>query len=474
MLIPFVLDDTPTDPDDDGSVPNTITTKADVEAEPSDRQVSLPDDSVHSNNPKLRSESKHSCDADLSNDYKEDLPKKVRKPRRRAQRAKSAQESSSLPSKHSMERAIRSRPSLPAKPKLDSVINKDTGVSIVRPWSDQTICRTKQLLESDEIFVIGHEVMNRTIPLPRAEFDNDKPDDVDNSPARPHCSANSGYWPQHRRHSNETFDKANNIEKNSGTLNKELDFDQGDMQQSLDTTSDYTKDNKVTRNSSGSHDETDVKMFKRNAYSEERATTNDICATAKTSSQPSMKLTHTISSSCSDSESDVSLGEVFVPPDKSTQKHNKSDKKSKTRTKDNKKVKMRTKQDKSARKQRPISAEFVKSNSFHSASNSSCKTKMKIHSSPTLNSTVSQGNGGTPEKPKDVGFARVSKMLARAASERLSNDRVPSSTSVANSQQSSVIGIDWLFDTDSDSTGKTLSSACFMMFKIKQSCSVGF
>lgn len=460
----FVTEDTQSDPDDDASVPNTITTKADVEAEPSDCQISLPDDSLHSPELKSPSESKHSCNADFSNDSQEHLVTKVKKPRHKAQRAKSALESSSLPSKHSTEKRLRSRPSLPAKPKLDSVINKDTGVSIIRPWSDQTICRTKKLLESDEIFVIGHEVMNRNVPNSSHENKSDKVS-LNNSKGRPRCSAISSYssWPLHRGRSSDTSDKAsqsNVIQEDDEKCNSEVTTCKVDTEQNSDMNNecknvkecDFNKDNSIKR-------------FTRNAISEERTVNSGMNVASKTSSQPSMKVSRVSSSSFSDSDSDLSLGEVFVPPENSNKAKIKTDKKAKKRTKDKSNVKMRSKQDKSDKKPRPISAEFVKSNSFHSGTSQSSKTKMKIHSSPTLNSSVNQGcNGGTPEKPKDIGFARVTKMLARAASERLSNDRAPSSTSVTNSQQSSVIGIDWLFGTDSDSTGKSFlrnTQTCF-------------
>lgn len=463
MALKKTSEDTQSDPDDDASVPNTITTKADVEAEPSDCQVSLPDDNSHSPELKSPTESKHSCDADFSNESPEHVSEKVKRPRRKAQRARSALESSSHSRKHSSERALRSRPSLPPKPKLDSVINKDTGVSIIRPWSDQTICRTKQLLESDEIFVIGHEVMNRNISIQKPEPDK-MPVDLPDLPPRPRCSAISGHsnLSPHRSKSNSSPHKTSQCKVTQGK--------EGEGKDKIACTRAEGKQNSESgRDAVGLlEDNLDpdfhndvledvLRPYKRNAVSEERSVdSNKMSAKPKTSSQPSMKIHPALPvSSCSDTDSDLSMGEVFVVTKKSSKTKDGPEKRSKKKEKDKTKVKLRNRTNRSGRKQRPISAEFVKSNSFHSGSNQGGKTKQKIHSSPTLNANGSQGsNSVNSEKPKDIGFARVTKMLARAASERLSNDRVPSVQSVTNSQQSSVIGIDWLFGTDSDSTGR--------------------
>ncbi|XP_052769095.1 pecanex-like protein 1 isoform X2 [Mya arenaria] len=487
-------EDTPSDPDEELSVPNTITTKADVEAEPSDCQLSLPDDnlpspdvksptgdslpspdvksptgdSLPSPDVKSSTDSKHSCDGDLS----EVTPKhingpKVRKPRRRRRevvsRAKSAVEKihHSSESQHSVDCAIHSRPSLSEQPKLDSVINKDTGVSIVRPWSDQTICRTKQMMEN-EITVIDLEVMNNVAKAYRAKNAgrSQTPCNIDtdsgiSSQKEPFKKLNPEYVCGFGSRHSESVKSQSKFCKSSEEGENQMSVSKSDSESILKQS--VCKDTHISREEAKgvvSKSDTEDSLhelrskldFKRNAISEER-TSSEKVTPSKTSSHPSIKLTSSayISDTSSDSDSDLSYGEVFIP-DKSKVKENLNEKSLKKTTFN--KVKKRSKPD--TNKPRPNSVEIIKSNSFHGGnSNAIHKTRMKIHSSPTLHSNTNN----TGDKLKDVGFARVSKMLARAASEATGSARGSQShTPTGNSQQSSVIGLDWLFSTDSDSS----------------------
>ncbi|WAR19969.1 PCX3-like protein [Mya arenaria] len=361
-------EDTPSDPDEELSVPNTITTKADVEAEPSDCQLSLPDDnlpspdvksptgdslpspdvksptgdSLPSPDVKSSTDSKHSCDGDLS----EVTPKhingpKVRKPRRRRRevvsRAKSAVEKihHSSESQHSVDCAIHSRPSLSEQPKLDSVINKDTGVSIVRPWSDQTICRTKQMMEN-EITVIDLEVMNNVAKAYRAK------------------NAGRSQTPC-------------NIDTDSGISSQKEPF---------------KKLNPEYVCGFGSRHSESVKSQSKFCKSSEEG--ENQMSVSKSDSESILK-----QSVCKDTH---------------------------------------------------ISRE---------------EAKGVVSKSDTEDSLHELRR----DKLKDVGFARVSKMLARAASEATGSARGSQShTPTGNSQQSSVIGLDWLFSTDSDSSDDSFYS----------------
>lgn len=485
-------EDTQSDADDDLSVPNTITTKADVEAEPSDCPISLPDDTLSPVELKSPSDSKHSCDADFSDVSPEHENVKMKKSRHKAQRAKSALESSELPSKHSSERSLRSRPSLPARPKLQSVINKDTGVSIIRPWSDQTICRTKQMLESDEITVIDFEVMNNVAKAYQTRSSASKqdrlklnqpsndawsrreprnigtpwfrgmnPDIVSSSeiPSRENVqnlnnfrtrfSRSSHSVPEHRNEEEKGESEGNEAPCSNGIRSKSGSESNGKKKKSSTrgaTRSDSSADKsniivpKTVENIRTKH-------RTRNAISEERYVETE---SSRTSSQPAIKARCSMFPSSSDEDSDLSAGEVVVIPQKEKKKKRASsdttDRKSNL-SKERTKVNKRTRLSKSDHRPRPNSAEFVQVKETSTVSDVSNKNKVKIHSSPALNT-----NGtNTPEKPKDIGFARVSKMLARAASDK-SVGKSPSVTSVPNSQQSSVLGLDWLFSTDSDSS----------------------
>jgi len=464
-----VVDDT--DPWDDASIPNTITTKVDVEAEPSDCHLSLPDDS----GPALEAAADHktSTDAGRSDGTPEHAHMRVRRPKRRRRevgRARSAVESSSRPSQHSIDCSIRPRPSLPARPKLDSVINKDTGVSIIRPWSDQTICRTKQMMEN-EITVIDLEVMNNVAkayqarsPAKQESTGNGNKDNKQCSSAKSSSIAKlnpnyvaafetpqrSGSKSRHKSTNKKSPIKSSSnndedrsdvhaLKSNSDTNVKHSDSSGNDQASSKDVLSKSDTDDSL-------HELRSKLDFKRNAVSEERAV--EKVPPGKTSSHPSMKFRQGMYiDSSSDSDSDISYGEVFVPE---RNNFTTSSVKSSSVNKNCLKVKTRTKPSKS--KPRPNSAEISKSSSFHSANNVIPKTKMKIHSSPSLHTSGSTTNGAV-EKPKDIGFSRVSKMLARAANEVTGGESGSQRTpSIANSQESSVIGIDWLFDTDTDSS----------------------
>ncbi|XP_053374613.1 pecanex-like protein 1 isoform X2 [Mercenaria mercenaria] len=479
-------EDTPSDAEDDLSVPNTITTKADVEVEPSDCQINLPDINPSPSELKSPSESKHSCDADFSDVSPEHENVKMKKSRRRAHRAKSALESSDLPSKHSSERSLRSRPSLPARPKLESVINKDTGVRIIRPWSDQTICRTKQMLESDEITVIDFEVMNNVAKAYQARNSSSKQDR-----SKLNQPSNEGLSRQEPRTSNSSWlrgfnpdiisssemreredtENSNDFQMRSSrskrsrpknSNNGEKDFEELNDEpcsNGIRSKGESKKKRSLSHSAVKCESNTDQSLaivpyipisksirsnFRtRNALSEERYVAKE---KSRTSSQPAIKVGSEFPSS-TDEDSDLSLGEVVVAPQKEKKKRTSSD----TTDKSSSKGKDRTRANKKAkhgeRRRRPNSAEFVQSKESNTVTDVSNKNKVKIHSSPTLNTN----SASTPEKPKDVGFARVSKMLARAASDK-SVGKVPSVSSVSNSQQSSVIGLDWLFSTDSDSS----------------------
>ena len=389
----------------------------------------------------------------------------MKKSRRRAQRAKSALESSDSASKHSSERTLRSRPSLPARPKLHSVINKDTGVSIVRPWSDQTICKTKQMLESDEITVIDFEVMNnvakayqtRNSKQDRSKLNQPSSDSV---PVREPWY--KGFNPD-LVSSSETFEKDNGEHSLARSSKSELETNEDNICDEEPCSNGIRSkgDRKKKRSSSYSAakcvsnmDKPDENISKnvehlrsrfrnRNAISEERYVEKE---NPRTSSQPAIKVGSSMFPSSSDNDSDISLGEIVVVPLKQKKMRTSSDTSDKSSNKVRERTKVNKKTKHSERKPRPNSAEFVKSKESNTVTEVSNKNKVKINSSPTLNSN----SAGTPEKPKDVGFARVSKMLTRAASDK-SVGKVPSDS---NSQQSSVIGLDWLFSTDSDSSGK--------------------
>ncbi|XP_060592528.1 pecanex-like protein 1 [Ruditapes philippinarum] len=458
-------EDTPTDVEDDLSVPNTITTKADVEVEPSDRcQINLDDDNSSPSQLKSPTESKHSCDADLSDTSPEHENVKLKKSRRRAQRAKSALESSDLASKHSSERSLRSRPSLPARPKLHSVINKDTGVSIVRPWSDQTICKTKQMLESDEITVIDFEVMNNVAKAYQAR--NAKQDRSKlNQPSSDSVSVREPWYKGFNPDivsSSEIFDKDNVENSRTRTTKSQLEklsdenvCDEEPCSNGIRSKGDKKKKRSSSQSSAKCVSNTDKldgnisknvehirsRFRNRNAISEERYVEKE---SSRTSSQPAIKVASPMFPSSSDNDSDISLGEVVVVPMKQKKLRTSSDTTDKCSNKGRERTKVNKKPKPGERRPRPNSAEFVKSKESNTVTDVSNKNKCKINSSPTLNSN----GAGTPEKPKDVGFARVTKMLTRAASDK-SVGKVPSDS---NSQQSSVIGLDWLFSTDSDSS----------------------
>lgn len=481
----FVVEDTPSDADDDLSVPNTITTKADVEAEPSECPVNYPDEPIPMEL-KSPTESKHSCDADFSDVSPEHENVKVKRSRRKAQRARSALEGSDLPSKHSSERSLRSRPSLPARPKLQSVINKDSGVSIVRPWSDQTICKTKQMLESDEITVIDFEVMNNVAKAyqtrnngpnnDRSKLNQQNSDEIsdNHAPNQPWYrglnqdlvnssetqerdnSPSYSFNPDVRQRlkSSQRIPEDEGCEDANVSDKNELPSSNG--VQSSSKHKQAVKSNKAflqkfSTDITGPSDALANRCRTRNAISEER---NVEKKSVRTSSQPTIKVGSSMFHSSSDEESDLSLGEVVVLPRKEPVKKRTASDTTDRNSKNNNektKVKVRAKSTNSERKPRPCSAEFSQTKKSKENTN---KTKVKIHSSPTLNSNDMQSSVNTPEKPKDIGFARVSKMLARAASDRSVGQRAPSVPSMSNSQQSSVLGLDWLFSTDSDSSGK--------------------
>ncbi|KAL4237244.1 hypothetical protein ACF0H5_001963 [Mactra antiquata] len=483
-------EDTPSDAEDDQSVPNTITTKADVEAEPSICPVSFPDDNVNTEL-KSPSESKHSCDADLSDVSPEHENVKIKRSKRKPQRAHSALEGTDLPLKHSSERSLHSRPSLPARPKLHSVINKDTGVSIVRPWSDQTICKTKQMLESDEITVIDFEVMNNVAKayqtrnkVPDSDIGKSVLNEHDKEENKDIGTSDGQVW---SKGLNSDVDGGSHNTKTSERENSPPNCFDTEKRQKLksshsipeDETCEDSKiseqDNAASSNgatisyvpahkhSADNRKESAQKFFvegmgksdalvnrcrTRNAISEER---NVIKKNVRTSSQPTIKVGSSMFPSSSDEDSELSLGEVVVLPKKElTKKRAASDTTDKKSSRDKTKVKVRAKSTNSEKKPRPCSAEFSETKGSKDNGN---KGKMKIHSSPTLNSSDMQTCvNNNPEKPKDIGFARVSKMLARATSDRSVGNRVPSVPSMTQSQQSSVVGLDWLFSTDSDSS----------------------
>ncbi|KAL3873552.1 hypothetical protein ACJMK2_036651 [Sinanodonta woodiana] len=128
-------EDTPSDPEDNANLPNSITTKADVEKEPS--RYGHPDLVEElANSPTA---SKCSCDADSSDISPEHIQQKQKK---KPRRSKSALESTPSCKSYS-EMSLLPRPSLPTRHKMDSIIDKDKGVKIVRPQSEQVISSAK-------------------------------------------------------------------------------------------------------------------------------------------------------------------------------------------------------------------------------------------------------------------------------------------------------------------------------------------
>ena len=482
-------DDTVSDIDDDLSIPNTITTKADVEVEPSDCHMSLQDDSIQQEL-KSPTESKHSCDADLSDVSPEHVYPKIKKARKKPQRAKSALESSDLPSTHSSEKSLQPRPSLPARPKLHSVINKDTGVSIIRPWSDQTISRTKEMLESDEITVIDFAAMSNVAKNFRIRDTSvsDKTgakltDSIDESAEKEVVRWERTIQDDEDSMKNGKFEERT-VEtprhvKSSHKSENETVFspgqgevlEKGGSGSAIDKSGSHEhmgkKSNKIRKERTKQRTRKAISEERQQSYpgkkpeckerkavSEDRQLDVDIDDSLVISaSEPIIKIGYSGLHSSSD-ESDLSLGEVVVDCESKAQKpwkHKTDNENASTRDKPKCKVKTRAQSDR-IRKDRPNSFEYLQkkdTSKLHPTND----TKAKIQSSPTL-ATAECVVNPQKAKPKDIGFTRVTKMLARAASDSCKRSSNDWNAPVSASQQSSTVGLDWLFSTDSDSSGR--------------------
>ena len=468
-----------------------------MEVEPTDYQLNINEDNQDDSDLKSPTESKYSCDADFSDVSPDHINSKTKKTRRKAQRAKSALEGSDLPSKTSSEKILRSRPSLPARPKLDSIINKDTGVSIVRPWSDQTISRTKQMLESDEITVLDFELMNNVAKayMPRGagsarqarkrldksiEETNeeklekedlirkmDKTDFVETANnlqenVEKHIKdkgleeekdgisvpvTDKNLFDEKSDNTEKTRDKnilsvkdetANKSGRNTKTRKEIHDRDKEALSDKKTNKLDkkYSRANRETKSADRalpeSRERKRLKESNRSSSADSKMKKDISLETAGSSSSQPVLRSFTIPPSSSDS--DLSEGEVII--------------------KESIKVRHRPKTIHSSfrieKNIRPSSAECLRTAAKRSQSFEEAKNR--LHSSPTLTANVAAGDSDIVIKPKDIGFTRMTKML-KAASERISSsrDRTPP---VTQSQESSTMNLEWLFSTDSDSSGK--------------------
>ena len=444
---------------------------------------------------KSPTDSKYSCDADFSDVSPDHINPKPKKPRRKAQRAKSALEGTDLPSKTSSEKILRSRPSLPARPKLDSVINKDTGVSIVRPWSDQTISRTKQMLESDEITVLDFELMNNVAKayMPRGagsarqarkrldksieetnEERLDKEDLIRKMDKTDFVETANNLQENIEKHVKEKVtedekdvvssgsidknvfeEKSENIEKtkeknildDNKTVHKKLndktskeihDRDKEalhDKRKASGTDRRYNRTNRDTKSADRalpqSREKNRLKEGNRSSSADSKLKKDLSLETAGTSSSQPVLRTNSVNQSSSESE--LSEGEVII----------------KEPVKPRQRPKTIHSSFRVEKKTRPNSAECLRTAARCKRSQSFEEAKNKLHSSPTLMSA--DGDSTIVTKPKDIGFARMTRML-KAASDKIpiSRDRTPP---ITQSQDSSTINLEWLFSTDSDSSG---------------------
>ena len=493
----FISDDTPSDADDDLNVPTTITTQAYVEVEPADFHLNLDDDNQDNSDLKSPTESKYSCDADFSDVSPDHINNKVKKTRRKPQRTKSALEGTDMPSKTSSEMILRSRPSLPARPKLDSIINKDTGVSIVRPWSDQTISRTKQMLESDEITVLDFELMNNVAKayMPRGagsarqarnRLDKSIEETNEDRLEREDLikKMDKSDFVETSKNLQENYDKmlkGNNKDKQKpiaeGTKDKNVfdeksvenektkekgisDKDQIDLKHFLDSRNikeihDRDKESLPCQSKAGKVDKR-YGRSNRETQSVDRALpqsrerirlkdtnrSSSVDSNVKTDSKPveitgtsaSQPILRSFMAKHSSSDSDLSEGEVVIKEP----------------------VKKRPRpvtQHSSFRmeKSRPTSAEYSRTGARRSKSFN--KDQSRLHSSPVLSSVTGDGDSRAVNKPKDIGFSRMTKMLKAASDKIPSCDRTPP---VTQSQESSTINLEWLFSTDSESSGQLI------------------
>lgn len=465
--------------------------------------MNLNDDNQDDSDLKSPTESsKYSCDADFSDVSPDHINSKVKKPRRKAQRAKSALEGSDLPSKTSSEKILRSRPSLPARPKLDSIINKDTGVSIVRPWSDQTISRTKQMLESDEITVLDFELMNNVAKayMPRGagsarqvrkkldksieETNEDRLDKedlmwkIDKIDFEETAKNLQGNIVKNMRDKNFEDEKDNIVKdyKDKNIFVKSLNENDKAGDKCMHNDKDRTKEKSVSdpRNVNVIYDREREDLSKkpkatkldkkfsrpnRETKSADRALpqsrerirlkdsnrsssvdshvkkeTSAVETTGTSSSQPILRSFTAIhsSSSSSSSDSDLSEGEVVI--------------------KESVKVRHRPVTQHSSfrlEKSRPTSAEYIGTNARRSKSFN--KDQKRLHSSPVLTSHTADSESKSVTKPKDIGFSRMTKLLKTASDKIPSRDKTPP---VTQSQESSTMNLEWLFSTDSESSGE--------------------
>ena len=385
---------------------------------------------------------------------------------------------------------LRSRPSLPARPKLDSIINKDTGVSIVRPWSDQTISRTKQMLESDEITVLDFELMNNVAKayMPRGagsarqarkrldksiEETNedrlekedlikkmDKPDFVETANnllenLDKHVKDEDDdeeYLPMTGAtgvKDKNVYEKSDNVEKakdksslsqmneSSSELRNKKDIHDRDKEALTDRSmldKIYSRANRATKSADramlASRERIRLKDSTRSSSVDSKVKVETALEAAGTSSSQPILRSSTAAQSSSDS--DLSEGEIVVR-EPAIERHRHPAKHSSFRIE----------------KSRPNSAECIRTNARRSKSFN--KDKSRLHSSPTLTSAVADGESSSVTKPKDIGFTRMTQMLKAAKEKIPSRDRTPP---VTQSQDSSTMNLEWLFSTDSESSGK--------------------
>ena len=401
-----------------------------------------------------------------------------------------------MPSKTSSEMILRSRPSLPARPKLDSVINKDTGVSIVRPWSDQTISRTKQMLESDEITVLDFELMNNVAKayMPRGagsarqarnrfdksieETNEDKLEREDLMKKMNKCDfAETAKNLQENYDKNmkdkkideqkptakdtkdkNIFDEKDNESEKTKDLSSDGDNDQTKLKHFLDSRNikeildrdkeslphkskagkvnkKYSRANRETKSADRalpqSRERIRLKDTNRSSSVDSKVKTDSksVEIVGTSASQPVLRSSFRAKHSSSDSE--LSEGEVVIKEPVQTRQRPVT-------------------QHSSFRleKSRPISAEYVRTGARRSKSFN--KDQSRLHSSPVLSSMTAEGDSSAVTKPKDIGFSRMTKMLKAASDKIPSRDRTPP---VTQSQESSTINLEWLFSTDSESSG---------------------
>ena len=397
-----------------------------------------------------------------------------------------------MPSKTSSEMILRSRPSLPARPKLDSIINKDTGVSIVRPWSDQTISRTKQMLESDEITVLDFELMNNVAKayMPRGagsarqarnRLDKSIEETNEDRLEREDLikKMDKSEFEETSKNLQENFDKimkdTNNDEHKpvaEDTNNKNIFDEKSKDNEKIKGKGDFSDKDQTennpfmdSRNDKEIHDKDKKSLPESGKVDKKYSRTNRETQSADRAlpqSRERIRLKDTNRSSSVDSNVKPDSKPVEIAGTSASQpilrsfmeKHSSSDSElSEGEVVVKEPVKMRPRpvtQHSSFRheKSRPISAEYTRTGARRSKSFN--KDQSRLHSSPVLNSVKAEGDSSAVTKPKDIGFSRMAKMLKSASDKIPSRDRTPP---VTQSQESSTINLEWLFSTDSESSG---------------------